>query len=215
MGPTWGPPGSCRPQIGPMSAPWTLQSGDIVDTVWCHNNIIWMHQSHLTDINLILDHSCRTRHAHMFQLSYHRNLYDFPVGWAYYIIWPHKDACCDQWMKIREWPVPKPYNVPTTQITLNADLSHYTISWISTIWCEQYHIQNHNFVLCCFCILFFLYQFNQWRKMFGWYYNIFRLSIWNKLVIYNTEKNTAIFCKIYQPFWVTSFSQLSVIQDHW
>ena len=24
MGPIWGPPGSCRPQMGPMSAPWTL-----------------------------------------------------------------------------------------------------------------------------------------------------------------------------------------------
>ena len=29
MGPTWGPPGSCRPQMGPMLAPWTLLSG------WC------------------------------------------------------------------------------------------------------------------------------------------------------------------------------------
>ena len=28
MGPTWGPPGSCRPQMGPMLAPWTLLSGD-------------------------------------------------------------------------------------------------------------------------------------------------------------------------------------------
>ena len=27
MGPTWGPPGSCRPQMGPMSAPWNLLSG--------------------------------------------------------------------------------------------------------------------------------------------------------------------------------------------
>ena len=27
MGPTWGPPGSCWPQIGPVSAPWTLLSG--------------------------------------------------------------------------------------------------------------------------------------------------------------------------------------------
>ena len=27
MGPTWGPPGCCRPQIGPMLAPWTLLSG--------------------------------------------------------------------------------------------------------------------------------------------------------------------------------------------
>ena len=27
MGPTWSPPGSCRPQMGPMLTPWTLQSG--------------------------------------------------------------------------------------------------------------------------------------------------------------------------------------------
>ena len=27
MGPTWVPPGSCRPQMGPMLAPWTLLSG--------------------------------------------------------------------------------------------------------------------------------------------------------------------------------------------
>ena len=27
MGPTRGPPGSCRPQMGPMLSPWTLQSG--------------------------------------------------------------------------------------------------------------------------------------------------------------------------------------------
>ena len=27
MGPTWGPPGSCRSQVGPMLAPWTLLSG--------------------------------------------------------------------------------------------------------------------------------------------------------------------------------------------
>ena len=26
MGPTWGPPGSCRPQVGPMLAPWVLLS---------------------------------------------------------------------------------------------------------------------------------------------------------------------------------------------
>ena len=27
MGSTWGPPGSCGPQMGPMLAPWTLLSG--------------------------------------------------------------------------------------------------------------------------------------------------------------------------------------------
>ena len=33
MGPTWGPPGSCRPQMGPMLAPWTLLSGSSI--IWC------------------------------------------------------------------------------------------------------------------------------------------------------------------------------------
>ena len=30
MGPTWGPPGSRRPQMGPMLVPWTLLSGTFV-----------------------------------------------------------------------------------------------------------------------------------------------------------------------------------------
>ena len=36
MGPTWGPTGSCRPQMGPMLAPWTLLSG--LPSFWfcCH-----------------------------------------------------------------------------------------------------------------------------------------------------------------------------------
>ena len=29
MGPTWGPLGSCGPQMGPMLAPWTLLSGNV------------------------------------------------------------------------------------------------------------------------------------------------------------------------------------------
>ena len=74
-------------------------------------------------------------------------------------------------MKIREWPVLKPYNVPTTEITLIADLSHYTISSISTIWCEQYHIQNHNFVLCCFCILLFCTNSTNQEKSLRWHHN--------------------------------------------
>ena len=37
MGPTWGPPGSCRSQKGPMLAPWTLLSGHVehVPQNWC------------------------------------------------------------------------------------------------------------------------------------------------------------------------------------
>ena len=30
MGPIWGPPGSCRPQMGPMWIPWTLLSGTLL-----------------------------------------------------------------------------------------------------------------------------------------------------------------------------------------
>ena len=30
MGPTWGPPGSCLPQMDPMLAPWTLLSGSVL-----------------------------------------------------------------------------------------------------------------------------------------------------------------------------------------
>ena len=29
MGPTWCPPGACRPQMGPLLAPWTLISGPL------------------------------------------------------------------------------------------------------------------------------------------------------------------------------------------
>ena len=37
MGPTWGAPGSCRPQMGPMLVPWTLLSG----WVSCHQSKQW------------------------------------------------------------------------------------------------------------------------------------------------------------------------------
>ena len=35
MGPTWGPPGTCRPQMGPMLAPWTLLSGLRLPSAYC------------------------------------------------------------------------------------------------------------------------------------------------------------------------------------
>ena len=35
IGPTWGPSGSCRPQMGPILAPWTLLSGQ-----WCEAYVI-------------------------------------------------------------------------------------------------------------------------------------------------------------------------------
>ena len=39
MGPTWCPPGSCRPQMYPMLAPWTLLSGRAM--IWEHVPHFW------------------------------------------------------------------------------------------------------------------------------------------------------------------------------
>ena len=38
-GRTWGPPGSCRPKMGPMWAPWTLLSGMFVWVTFLYNKI--------------------------------------------------------------------------------------------------------------------------------------------------------------------------------
>ena len=42
MWPTWGPPGSCRPQMGPMMALWTLLSEYVIScstfSVWANHN---------------------------------------------------------------------------------------------------------------------------------------------------------------------------------
>ena len=40
MGPTWGPLGSCRPQICPMLAPWTSLSGAI-QTYWALSGYLY------------------------------------------------------------------------------------------------------------------------------------------------------------------------------
>ena len=37
IGPTWGPPGSCQPQMGPMLAPWTLLSNLWCPLPWCRD----------------------------------------------------------------------------------------------------------------------------------------------------------------------------------
>ena len=45
MGPAWGPPGSCRPQMGPMLAPCTMLSGIscLSEALWCHRSWSWLH----------------------------------------------------------------------------------------------------------------------------------------------------------------------------
>ena len=50
-GPTWGPPGSCRPQMGPMLAPWTLLSWIII--VWPHPANNW-YEGHNIGVPFVL-----------------------------------------------------------------------------------------------------------------------------------------------------------------
>ena len=49
MGPTWGPSGAARTQMGPMLAPWTLLSGVVWWFVPCFDNQNWP-ESHILSI---------------------------------------------------------------------------------------------------------------------------------------------------------------------
>ena len=57
MGPTSGPPGSCRPQMGPSLAPWTLLSG-IAPTWPMDILIVNPPESQRNIVFLVLYHSC-------------------------------------------------------------------------------------------------------------------------------------------------------------
>ena len=62
MGPTWGPPGSCRPQMGPMLAPWTLLSGYafLFNIKICAINVsVWNWIQEYTSIKMIIMKTCR------------------------------------------------------------------------------------------------------------------------------------------------------------
>ena len=47
MVPTWGPPGSCRPQMGPMLAPWTMLSGKLMCFYFTLSDISGTHTAQL------------------------------------------------------------------------------------------------------------------------------------------------------------------------
>ena len=65
MGPTWGPPGSCRPQMAPMLAPWTFYQG-----ISCRAKHTHMH-THIC----ILRHN---EHPHHQSFEYRDNVHWFP-----------------------------------------------------------------------------------------------------------------------------------------
>ena len=70
MGPTWGPPGSCRPQLGPMLAQWTLLSG-----IRCIATTTWLVSSFL--------HCCGTLSPYFWLLHNHGNGSGIQSGYRY------------------------------------------------------------------------------------------------------------------------------------
>ena len=78
MGPAWGPPGSCRPQMGPMLAPWTLLSGRPQNLHhmlcnWVHNDLICVYLYHVYDASelcVIFWHQESAQSKHLQRLSY-------------------------------------------------------------------------------------------------------------------------------------------------
>ena len=60
MGPTWGPPGFCRPQVGPILDPWTLLSW-ILWTMW-----VWLCKIHRIMASLVVLFSLQSIHFYFF-----------------------------------------------------------------------------------------------------------------------------------------------------
>ena len=61
MGPTWGPPGSSQPQMGPMLAPWTLLLGYACQLFTDHQAIVKLQRKLcITDILAQNIEKCKT-----------------------------------------------------------------------------------------------------------------------------------------------------------
>ena len=109
MGPTWGPPGSCRPQKGPMLAPWTLLSGVgynmgsadpfLTDGAWWigqdtrHSNgcgVVWDSEAWHTVYEATCPDASAQRHVCM-SAPYKNNIYTPVLG---VIIPCSESACC-------------------------------------------------------------------------------------------------------------------------
>ena len=71
MGPTWGPCGADRTQVGPMFTPWTLLSGLWIDTFSTANEISlrWVPQKPFGDISTLVQVMAWCRQAASHYLS--------------------------------------------------------------------------------------------------------------------------------------------------
>ena len=83
MGPTWGPTGSCRPQMSPMLAPWTLLLGMWINFAWC--NLLWTYLVKLSKFYQTKDkqkytpYSCWNPNSMMAWISNHLHCFVWDV----------------------------------------------------------------------------------------------------------------------------------------
>ena len=94
MGPMWGPPGSCRPQMGPVLAPLTLLSGSAASR-WLDDGKCW--------VRAISQNKSPCGYKCMDDISFGSQYYKFrntttEIGllepmWTY-----HQKHCLDKWM---------------------------------------------------------------------------------------------------------------------
>ena len=82
MGPTWGPRGSCRPQNGPMLAPWILLSGQRCTCWWTMGN--FSHVWHSVQRNH------QTRLSAPLRMGFVRWRMEISVEGTWTTIWPNK-----------------------------------------------------------------------------------------------------------------------------
>ena len=80
--PTWGPPGSCRPQVGPMLATWTSLSGKLLTESLVRNYPVCIADAHCIlntaqhtggchDVNLVITGTGSICHVTQWRLAQH------------------------------------------------------------------------------------------------------------------------------------------------
>ena len=69
MEPTWGPSGSCRPQMGPILAPWILLSGMVINPSGDETRIFWKNKVNI--IATVALAPCITRSSAAMTLAVH------------------------------------------------------------------------------------------------------------------------------------------------
>ena len=159
MGPTWGPPGSCRPQMGPMLAPWTLLSWTLVShwsRKWCHISC-WIDR-HIVSFQKkeYLEARCCFNVVSFLPKSYNRHNIARPWGrnmgcflWIQYLIY----ILLPPLLSVISWYKGPRYNGARLSIVwlYNQVLSHILICEVE-FWCVRQWIFKRQTLIITFCI---------------------------------------------------------------